>query len=309
MTPIKYLTLGIISVILVGCGAAATPAATPAPTPQAEATTPAPTVTAEPTVETDPPPEVATDPTATATVPPTAEATTDAAAEVDTAAADIPPIEIGETGMVTYQTMALSDGTTLDYAVALPADFDPAQTYPILLALPPGGQNRAMVQTGLDRYWAAKGIELGWIVLSPVAPGGILFFQGSEAMIPEFLERTATVYQPEGGKYHLAGISNGGISAFRIAFNHPELIHSLLALPGLPRNEADFQKLERLTDIPVAMFVGAQDTGWIGRMEETEAELSRLGGQVSLEIVPNEGHVIQSLDGGEELFALLEAYR
>ncbi|HEX9926196.1 MAG TPA: hypothetical protein VGD99_26300 [Anaerolineae bacterium] len=83
----------------------------------------------------------------------------------------------------------------------------------------------------------------------------------------------------------------------------------MLALPGLPPTQAEFQELDLLTDIPVAMFVGEQDAQWRDGMEKTEKELARLGGSVSLEVVPDEGHVIQSLSGGEELFDLLESYR
>jgi hypothetical protein len=83
----------------------------------------------------------------------------------------------------------------------------------------------------------------------------------------------------------------------------------VLALPGLPPTQAEFQKLDLLTDIPVAMFVGEQDTQWRDGMAKTEQELARLGGKVFLEVVPDEGHVIQSLSGGEALFDLLESYR
>lgn len=214
-----------------------------------------------------------------------------------------------DSGQTVFQTLELADGTTLDYAVVLPNDFDPNKMHPVLLALPPGPQTEAMVNTGLERYWAQAAINRGWVVLSPVAPGGVLFFQGSEIYLPEFMDRMAELYRPEGGKYHLAGISNGGLSAFRIALQYPDRFHSVLALPGLPPTQAEFQQLDLLTDIPVAMFVGEQDTQWREGMAKTESELARLGGNVFLEVVPGEGHVIQSLSGGEELFDLLESYR
>lgn len=211
--------------------------------------------------------------------------------------------------MLTYQSMEFQEGTTLHYAVLTPKNFDTTRTYPILLAFPPGGQSQDLVQWGLDSYWADQAIKRGWIVLSPVAPGGQLFFQGSEALIPQFLEQTSEMYHPEGGKYHVAGVSNGGISAFRVALQNPDKTQSLLVLPGFPRTKEEFQKLETLKDIPVAMFVGEQDSSWVATMQATEEELSRLGGDVSLEIVPGEPHVIKSLVGGEALFDLLESFR
>ena len=215
---------------------------------------------------------------------------------------------IGGDAVTRYETLILEDGTEVEYAVVLPAGFDASQEYPTLLALPPGGQTRDMVDAGLG-FWADGAMANGWVVLSPVAPGGTLFFNGSEESIPEFLEKTREKYRPEGDKYHIIGISNGGISSFRIAGNNPHLVHSVLVLPGFARSDEDKQNLAGLIDIPVAMFVGENDTSWVRSMQETADTLSDLGGTVSLEIVPNEGHVIRSLGDGARLYELLESFR
>lgn len=207
-----------------------------------------------------------------------------------------------------YKTFTVEDGTILEYAVELPPGFDPNQEYPILLALPPGPQTKTLVEAGLDGYWRAAAQERGWVVISPVAPDGKLFFAGSEMLIPELLDQVAADYQPEGGKFHLAGISNGGISAFRIAGLYPERFYSLIVLPGFPQTAEDFERLQNLVDIPVAMYVGEEDTIWVDEMTEVEEELMRLGGEVSLEIVPGQGHVIQTLEG-DTLFDFFERYR
>lgn len=208
---------------------------------------------------------------------------------------------------LTYESVALSDGASLDYALFLPAGYDPERNYPVLLALPPGDQTRGMVDAGINGYWGHGPVDRDWIVISPAAPNGQLFFQGSEVLIPDFLEKIAAEYPPEGGKFHLAGISNGGISAFRLAVNQPEKFHSILVVPGFPRGE-DSQKLNNLTDIPIAMFVGELDSSWREAMISTEEELSRLGISATLEIVPGEGHVIQGI-GGDRFFDLLESFR
>ena len=278
-TLLKPVLIVLLMLALVGC--AATPPVPPVP---AEATA------AEAQVEASPSPAPAAE---TAAAAPASEAL----------------IELGETGMITYQTIELKSGTMLEYALLLPENFDPDRMYPILLALPPGPQTKEMVQWGLDNYWAREAVKRGWIVLSPVAPDGVLFFQGGEGVIPELLSRTAQLYQPEGGKYHVAGVSNGGISAFRVALNNVDKVQSVLAVPGFPRSDGDFQRLNSLVDIPVAMFVGEQDDGWVQQMEATEASLTELGGRVSLEVVAGEGHVIESLAGGGSLFDLLESFR
>jgi len=217
-------------------------------------------------------------------------------------------LETDERGNM-YYSMQINN-TSLQYAVILPNNFDANNSYPILLALPPGAQSREMVDVGLSSYWEIEAKRRGWIVLSPVAPNGTLFFKGSEAFLPEFLDRTAAQYPPEDGMYHIAGISNGGISAFRIALNNPERFKSIMAIPGFPPTDDELNNLDALKDKPIAMFVGQNDSSsWVKRMEQTEQALIDVGAQVTFEIVPNEGHVIRSLAGGEKLFDLLESFR
>ncbi|MCP4359555.1 MAG: hypothetical protein GY796_16215 [Chloroflexi bacterium] len=218
------------------------------------------------------------------------------------------PELLGVNGMITYYQMAMADGTALAYGVVLPENQTTDQRYPVLLALPPGPQTREMVEFGISGYWGTEALNRGWIVVSPIAPNDRLFFQGSEQYLPEFMERIAAVYSPEGGKFHLSGISNGGISAFRIATTQPESFHDMIVAPGLP-HEQDFEQLDQLAHLPVSMFVGELDTGWVEPMQQTADRLQELGGKVSLEIVPTEGHVIQSLSGGKRLFDIMEANR
>jgi predicted esterase len=106
----------------------------------------------------------------------------------------------------------------------------------------------------------------------------------------------------------VAGVSNGGISAFRFAIGSPELVHSIVVLPGYPLDGFDKENLVNLQDIPVVMFVGENDSAWVTRMEAAKRALSDVGAAVTLEIVSGEEHVIRSLSG-ERLFDLLESFR
>ncbi|MFZ0548621.1 MAG: hypothetical protein WAM60_24440, partial [Candidatus Promineifilaceae bacterium] len=109
--------------------------------------------------------------------------------------------------------------------------------------------------------------------------------------------------------FHVGGVSNGGISAFRFAIFNAERVQSLIVLPGFPRDGADNENLANLKGIPVAMFVGGDDSGWVAQMTAAEQAMTDLGIAATLEIVPGEGHIIQSLDGGVELFDLLDSFR
>ncbi|MFQ5696652.1 MAG: hypothetical protein ACE5IL_00005 [Myxococcota bacterium] len=205
-------------------------------------------------------------------------------------------------------TFELRDGGRLEYAELLPPVYRRETRYPLLLALPPGSQTRSMVERALGLYWS-KVAAHGWIVVSPAAPGGRLFFRGSERTIPELLDHLARTHALEGDRVYLAGVSNGGRSAFRIATLYPERFAALVALPGFPPEAGDFARLERIRALPIALFGDSLDRRWVEQMERTRDRLRELGGRVTLTVYPGEGHVPASLSGGEVLLRTLESQR
>lgn len=239
---------------------------------------------------------------------PGASVAADAAIATPDAPAIAPPPTIGTADMRTFHEIEI-DGVNLPYAVVLPSGFDTAETYPILLAMPPGEQVRQLADAALDLYWDEKARELGWIVISPIATELGAYDSGSEALIEPFLERLATVYRPENGKYHIAGPSMGGVTTFRIAGQHPGLFASMIAMPGFATTSGDIANLSKLTHIPIHLFVGRQDAqAWIDGAHATESTLKDLNGIVSLEVLPDDGHLIQSISS-DMLFELLNDAR
>ncbi len=194
-----------------------------------------------------------------------------------------------------FQRMRLLDGTELEYALALPAGFRSNQQYPALLAFAGGRQDKDSVRNALARFWEVEAVRRGFIVVSPVAPAGKPFYESGAELIPEFLGAQLAVFRIEGGKFHVAGSSNGAVSAFTAAVRHPELFHSLTALAGFPVEEADFERLDRLRDLQIRMFVGAGDLYWKEGMEKTHDRLSALGKAAYFEIVPRNGHLLPAL--------------
>jgi len=210
-----------------------------------------------------------------------------------------------------YETLALRDGASLEYAIVRPADFDPEQAYPVLLALPPGRQDRAMVEAGLARYWGDQAAEAGWVVVSPIAKEGTSFFSGAEQQLPELLDEIRKTIRVEGGRLYLAGGSNGGRSAFKVALAWPHEFRCLLALPGFA-DEADHARLGRLIDLDVRLYTGGEDKRWIDRVLATAKAMGAADVRVSYRVLPGEGHVPPSLDGGvvmEELELIRQAAR
>lgn len=196
---------------------------------------------------------------------------------------------------------------TLEFALVLPEVLEQDRIYPVLLALPPGEQGRDEVESALDRYWIRQSIQRNWIVISPIAPDGVRFFEGSETLIPDLLGWVEERYHVEGDKFHVAGLSAGGYSGFRIATIYPERFHSLTVLPGYPITEEDFRNLVRLKNMPIAMFVGLYDEDFLESMEQTRDRLIELEVDVIFQIVVD-GHEILSLSSTYWL-NLLDGFR
>ena len=208
-----------------------------------------------------------------------------------------------------WRELACADGVVLRYAVVLPEPFDAKQPHPVLLAIPGGSQDRAQVENNLDAYWQAQAVARGWVVVAPVAPDSKLFFQESETRLPPLLDAIERDFVVEGGRVHLAGISNGGLSAFRIATKQPQRFASLTVCPGYPPEGADFARLPALVEMPIAMFGGGSDVEWVQSMQRTQSRLLELGApSVALTVFPGEGHRPASADG-PRLFTELEAFR
>lgn len=197
---------------------------------------------------------------------------------------------------VSLQTTYI-DTVRVQYEVVLPDHYDPARAYPAVLGFAGGPQTIDTVDGLVDRYFRDEAQRRGYIVVVPAAPDGQLFFQGGERIFPQFLQRILTQYHIEGGKFHVAGASNGGISAFYIASLYPQYFLSITAFPGfLPKpTEARIQAIRGLC---IHMFVGELDPmGWQSAMlAETRAFQAR-GMHASYTVEKGQPHRLETLAG------------
>lgn len=201
------------------------------------------------------------------------------------------------------------NGTNVKYVTITPQGFQPGDAAPVFLAFPPGGQNLDITKNVAEVMYLNQAVGRGWVVITPAAPGE-LWHQGAEDLIPEMLRWIRAWVTVEGARPHLGGMSNGGISAFRIAAENPNRFRSIMAYPGFPSSPSDQAALAELTDIPVRLWVGGNDSdGWKTSLQSTADELAALGGDVRLKILPGEPHVLQSTTDGSAVFNELDAAR
>lgn len=199
-------------------------------------------------------------------------------------------------------------GMVLSYKVVLPKDYDAEKPYPAVLAFPPGGQTQDMVFVTLQRNWAPEAQRRGYIVVIPTAPSGRLFFQEGAKVFPEFLKQLLSDYKIRGNRFHIAGMSNGGISAFYIAALYPQYFITVTGFPGfLP--DATPERINALAKMCIYLHVGELDTDWLHTMQEQAAAFRAKGIPVQMTVEKGESHVIGALtgDGAARLFDEIES--
>ena len=87
----------------------------------------------------------------------------------------------------------------------------------------PGREAEAIAQWGAQSFWGDQSVSRGWIPVAPVAPPGERWFSDEgRSMLAELLDSLENQFTIEGGKFHIAGCSNGGRSAFHIALEFPD---------------------------------------------------------------------------------------
>src|SRR5262249_3708044 len=179
-----------------------------------------------------------------------------------------------------FEKMTTADDTTVHYKLVLPNGYDPAKAYPAVLALGGGPQTMTTVDNILARNFRAEAEKRGYIVVAPAAPDGRLFFEEGARIFPAFLKMISADYKIQDNKFHIAGVSNGGIAALHIAAANPQYFLSVTAFPGYMW-EPSAAKLQAISKLCVFMYVGELDPYmWHSEMKK-EAEFLRAKGTVA----------------------------
>ena len=198
-------------------------------------------------------------------------------------------------------------GATVQYKVVLPDGYDANKAYPAIIAFGGGPQTMNTVDGILTRNFRAEAEKRGYIVVAVAAPDGDLFFEEGARIFPDFLKMILATYKIQGGKFHIAGPSNGGISSLHIAASNPQYFLSVTAYPGYMW-EPSVAKLQAISKMCVFMYVGENDEyRWHDEMK-AEAEYLRSKGTVARYTVEKgQPHRLDTL-AGEHASRLFEGF-
>jgi len=188
-------------------------------------------------------------------------------------------------------------GTTVHYKVVLPNGYDPAKEYPAILAFGGGPQTMNTVDGILMRNFRAEAEKRGYIVIAPAAPDSGLFFEDGARIFPAFLKTMLADYKIQGGKFHIAGPSNGGIAAFHVAAANPQYFVSVTAFPGYMWQPST-AKLQAIASMCVFMYVGELDEYmWHGEMKQEAEYLRSKGTLARYTVEKGQPHRLDTLAG------------
>jgi polyhydroxybutyrate depolymerase len=185
----------------------------------------------------------------------------------------------------------------VQYKVVLPTGYDPAKTYPGIIVFGGGPQTINTVDGTLMRNFREQAEKRGYIVVAPAAPNGDLFFEEGARIFPEFLKMILADYKIEGGKFHVAGPSNGGIAAFHVAAANPQYFASVTAFPGYMW-QPTAAKLQAISKMCVFMYVGEHDEyRWHEEMKNEVEFLKARGTVARYSLEKGQPHRLESLAG------------
>lgn len=190
------------------------------------------------------------------------------------------------------------DDTTIYYKVVLPDHFDPHKSYPGVLGFGGGSQDMNSVDRVIERYFRDQAEKRGYIVIVPASPSDLMYYQGGERNIfPDFLKQLLSQYRIEGNKFHAAGPSVGGLTAFRVAALNPQYFLSITAFPGYLREDTP-DRLQAMSPLCVNMFVGENDPlGWQRYMQRQAEQFNEHGITAQYNLERGQAHSLDTLAG------------
>lgn len=202
-------------------------------------------------------------------------------------------------------------GLAVTYVVSLPPGYDAAKAYPVVLVFTGGPQLLRMAEGTVKTDWEAEANRRGYVVVSPGTPDGSLFFERADRIFPEFLDMLVREFKPAGGRLHIAGHSNGGLSAFHVAGKFPQYVATVTGYPGLFDGPGGLAAAPALKSACLFMHVGELDEGWRGAMRQQADALMRQGYRIQFTVEPKQVHRIKAgeVNLSPRLFDAIEGCR
>jgi predicted peptidase len=177
------------------------------------------------------------------------------------------------------------------YTLLIPSPYDPAQKYPLIVALHYAGQMTPFFGKGILLGLVQPALrELAAIVVAPDAPGKSWDEPESEAAVLDLMEHIQKRYPIDPRRIVLTGYSLGGRGTWYLASRHPELFSAALPLAGSPPRDLK-SRAEALSKIPLYLIHSRRDEIVpLGPTEDAVRLLRAAGARVELVVLSGVTH-------------------
>ena len=108
------------------------------------------------------------------------------------------------------------------------------------------------------------------------------------------ITRIRNNYPVEG--LYFSGFSANSIDIFRLGAKYVKQIDGIIGMPGYA-NEISGNVIDQNPDLQIMLIVGERDTYWKSKAIKAHQKLQAMGANVSIDIIPNEGHIIGNFAG------------
>ena len=199
-------------------------------------------------------------------------------------------LELGK--VVERQSKSDLDGEAFTYAVHVPAAYDPAKAWPLLVTLHgTGGNGTAWIQT-----WLRTARE-NYVVIAPTTSRHTWGPRQGHYYVLTALREILDELRIDGNRIYLDGMSMGGGGAFRLAEHFPDRWAAIAPRCNVPdlRQKKDKTFITMLAEnfrgVPVYWVVGAKDPKIpIEMVHAAKADLEAAKGELVYREFPDGGH-------------------
>jgi predicted peptidase len=178
---------------------------------------------------------------------------------------------------------------TLNYLVAVPADYDAKEAWPLLLFLHGAGERGDDLEI-VKKHGPPKLLEQGksfpLVVVSPQCPADE-WWSSKPLELMALVDEIVTKYKIDQDRVYLTGLSMGGFGTWMLAAYAPDRFAAIVPICG----GGEVLSTRRLTQMPTWVFHGAKDPVVpLKRSEDMVEALKKLNGNVKFTIYPEAGH-------------------
>lgn len=182
------------------------------------------------------------------------------------------------------------DGGTVKYVLYVPADYDPARPWPLILFLHGAGErgDDGLQPLGIGVGTAVMQSPARWpfLLLFPQCPTGVNWSSQEETLLA-ILDKTRQEYRVDTDHMYLTGISMGGYGTWSFGARHPELFAALAPICA----GGDPESVSPLQGKPIWAFHGDQDGAVTPDKGQAMVDAAlAAGADVKMTMYPDVGH-------------------